>query len=128
MFYFILFQNDRPFSCNLNEHACKLKGNLHKHIILVHKIEVVTRNQLHQNMLETGKGYTQLLNARRKDDITILEKNDGVVSPDKLPRETETVSTSVSTVNNLQERIFEPNSISHKKLLTESLLRRKLNC
>jgi hypothetical protein len=50
----------------------------------------------------------------------------GVVSPDKLPRETETVSTSVSTVNNLQERIFEPNSISHKKLLTESLLRRKI--
>jgi hypothetical protein len=67
-------------------------------------------------MLETGKGYTQLLNARRKDDITILEKNDGVVSPDKLPRVTETVSTPVAKVDNLQERIVESNSISHKKI------------
>jgi hypothetical protein len=75
MFYFILFQDDRPFSCNLCEHACKLKGNLHKHIRLVHKVEVVTRKQLHENMLETGKGYTQLVNARRKE-ITILDKND----------------------------------------------------
>jgi hypothetical protein len=48
------------------------------------------------------------------------------VSPDKLPRVTETVSTPVSTVDNLQERFFEPNSISHKKLLTESLLRRNI--
>ena len=93
MFIF-LYQDDRPFSCNLCEYACKLKGNLHKHIRLVHKVEVVTQNQLLQNMLETGKGYTQLLNARRKE-ITILDKNDSVVSPDKLPRVTETVSTSV---------------------------------
>ena len=126
MFYFILFQDDRPFSCNLCEHACKLKGNLHKHIRLVHKVEVVTRNQLHQNMLETGKGCTQLFNAGRKYDITILEKHDGVVSPDKLPRVTETVSTPVTKVDNLQERIFESNSISHKKLFTESLLRRNI--
>lgn len=125
-YVFFLFQDNRPFSCNLCEYACKLKGNLHKHIRLVHKVEVVTQNQLHQNMLETGKGYTQLLNARRKDDITILEKNDSGVSPDKLLRVTETMSKPVPHGDDLQERIFESNSISRTKFVDESLLRRNI--
>lgn len=90
MFY-IFQQEDRPFTCNLCDYACKLRGNLHKHIRLVHKVDVVTRNQLHQNMLQTGKGYMDLLNARKTDEIVIQEKEES-----SKPKETPKPSTEPS--------------------------------
>lgn len=84
---------DRPFRCNYCEYSCKLRGNLHKHIRLVHKLEVITRNQLHQNMLEKGEGYTQLLDARRKNEIMIQEKSGNSIVLENMSKGSDADST-----------------------------------
>ncbi|KAK3085702.1 hypothetical protein FSP39_007519 [Pinctada imbricata] len=64
----------KPFKCHLCDHACKLKGNLHKHLLGKHKVKVTTLFDRRKEALTTGKGYFDLQKEFSTDYTKILMK------------------------------------------------------
>ncbi|VDI02244.1 zinc finger and BTB domain-containing protein 41 [Mytilus galloprovincialis] len=52
--------DERPFSCHLCSYTCKVRENVHKHLKHAHKLKVVTRASMFNNMIKTGKGFDQV--------------------------------------------------------------------
>ena len=64
-----ILQNFKPFKCHLCDHSCKLKGNLNKHLVNKHGLEVMTEVKQRKIALETGQGYNDILADRAKSRI-----------------------------------------------------------
>ncbi|XP_052085449.1 zinc finger Y-chromosomal protein 1-like [Mytilus californianus] len=52
--------DERPFGCHLCSYRCKIRENVHSHLKHVHKLKVVTRASMFNNMIKTGKGFDQV--------------------------------------------------------------------
>ncbi|XP_062610033.1 GDNF-inducible zinc finger protein 1-like [Saccostrea cucullata] len=61
--------NFKPYKCHLCDHSCKLKGNLNKHLVNKHGLEVMTEVKQRKIALETGQGYNEILVDRAKSRI-----------------------------------------------------------
>ncbi|XP_063406866.1 myoneurin-like [Mytilus trossulus] len=52
--------DEKPFSCHLCSYRCKVRENVHKHLKHAHKLKVVTRVSMFNNMIKTGIGFDQI--------------------------------------------------------------------
>ncbi|XP_061196254.1 GDNF-inducible zinc finger protein 1-like [Saccostrea echinata] len=53
--------NFKPYKCHLCDHSCKLKGNLNKHLVNKHGLEVMTEVKQRKIALETGYKIKEFL-------------------------------------------------------------------